>query len=373
MRFQHSWKDDALDEIPLSSQENVESTIHRALDLGINHIETARGYGSSEIQLGQILPAINRESLIVQTKVAPHADPKEFLDVFETSMKRLNLDYVDLFSLHGVNDDECLDWSIRKGGCLEVVRELQRQGRVKHVGFSTHGSSDLIVQALKTGEFDYVNLHWYFVNDLNRPAIEEAARQDIGVFIISPNDKGGKLCSPPPILESLCAPLTPMAFNDLYCLANPDVHTLSIGVSKASEFDAHIEALQHYDSLHETIRPIEERLRAHLAERLGAEWCNRWSEGLPEHDDIPGNVNVKEIVRLWTYAKGLDLVAWGRMRYNLLGNAGHWFPGKKAVDFSDTDILRIAKNNPFANRLPDILREAHAMLDGEEKKRLSES
>ena len=43
----------------------------------------------------------------------------------------------------------------------------------------------------------------------------------MGVFIISPNDKGGKLYEPPPKLTELCAPLTPMQFNDLYCLARP--------------------------------------------------------------------------------------------------------------------------------------------------------
>ncbi len=373
MRFQHSWQDKPLGEIPPENQSNLEATIHRALELGVNHIETARGYGSSEVQLGQILPKLNRDSLIVQTKVGPQADPKKFLEIFNTCMDRLNLEYIDLLSMHGINDQETFDWTLRKGGCLEVARQLQREGRVRFVGFSTHGSCDLIVRALQTDEFDYVNLHWYFVNDLNRPAIEEAARRDLGVFIISPNDKGGKLYAPPPILNELCAPLTPMAFNDLYCLARPDIHTLSIGVAKPSEFDAHIAALAHYDNIPATIAPIEARLRAHLDAVHGPEWCKRWFEGLPEHDDVPGNVNLKEILRLWTYAKAFDLIDWGKMRYNLLGNAGHWFPGQKAASFNESDILAITKNNPFSNRIPAILREAHAMLDGEEKKRLSES
>ena len=50
---------------------------------------------------------------------------------------------------------------------------------------------------MNTGEFDYFNVHWYFVNDLNWPAVEAAHRLDMGVFIISPNDKGGKLYEPP--------------------------------------------------------------------------------------------------------------------------------------------------------------------------------
>ena len=76
MRYQHKWQDVAWDEIPPDGQANLEATIHRALELGINHIETARGYGTSEMQLGRVLPNFPREKLIVQTKVAPKASPE---------------------------------------------------------------------------------------------------------------------------------------------------------------------------------------------------------------------------------------------------------------------------------------------------------
>src|SRR5262245_28486591 len=73
MRYQFKWQDVAPEDIPPANQDNVEAVIRRALELGINHIETARGYGSSEMQLGRILPRLRRERLIVQTKVAPKA------------------------------------------------------------------------------------------------------------------------------------------------------------------------------------------------------------------------------------------------------------------------------------------------------------
>ena len=79
------------------------------------------------------------------------------------------------------------------------------------------------------GSLSYINLHWYFVNPLNWPGVVAAnCKRDMGVFIISPNDKGGKLYEPPPKMTELCAPLTPMQFNDLYCLARPEVHTLAV-------------------------------------------------------------------------------------------------------------------------------------------------
>jgi predicted aldo/keto reductase-like oxidoreductase len=377
MRYQFKWQDQDPKEIPDENQQNLAATIRRSLDLGINHIETARGYGTSEMQLGWVFKQFRREEMIIQTKASPKADPQEFRAQIEQSLEYLQLDYIDLFGIHGINNQETFDWTF-KHGCLDVVRDLQKQGRIRHVGFSTHGSTDIIVQAIETGELDYVNLHWYWINQDNWRAIAAAARQDMGVFIISPSDKGGHLYNPPQILSDLCAPLHPMVFNDLFCLSHPQVHTLSIGAARPSDFDEHLQALPLLDRADEILPDILARLEARAIATLGEDWVKTWRVGIPEHHQTPGNLNIPVILWLRNLAIAYDMMEYGKARYNLIGFGGHWFPGTKAdpdnlANIDVNELQTVLATSPHRDKIIPLLRETHDLLGGEAVKRLSQS
>jgi predicted aldo/keto reductase-like oxidoreductase len=373
MRYQFKWQDVSPGEIPQDNQDNLEATIQRAIEVGINHIETARGYGTSEMQLGKILPKFQRDKLIVQTKINPVANGKQFLQTFKQSLGYLQLDYVDLLAIHGINNAESLDYSIRPGGCLEVAQQLQAEGKVRFIGFSTHGSTDIIVETINTNQFDYVNLHWYYINQWNWAAITAATSHDMGVFIISPSDKGGMLYKPPQKLVNLCEPLSPMVFNDLFCLSHPQVHTLSLGAAKPQDFDEHLKTLDLLDRAEEILPPILARLESEAIATLGEEWVKTWDVNLPSYETTPSQVNIRVILWLLNLAIAYDLVDYAKMRYNLLGNGSNWFPGNKADQLDQLDLRPYLAHSPQADQIPQMLAKAHQILNGEQVKRLSKS
>jgi len=374
MRYQQSWK--ATDAVSAESQANLEHTVRAALAHGINHFETARGYGTSEKQLGEVLPGFERDAIIVQTKVAPSEDPEQFERDVRDSLNRLRLPWVDLLALHGVNDARILEWCLRPGGCVDRALSLKAEGVARHIGFSTHAGLAVIIAAIRDGRFDYVNLHYYWALQSNASAVAEAAARDMGVFIISPSDKGGHLYNAPPALLELTSPLSPIVFNDLWCLAHPEVHTISIGARRPSDFMEHLNALrlldEHCLDIRALIGPIEARLLARLESVLGKAWAHTWAVGLPAWQDMPGGINALEILRLYNMARAYDMLEYGRARYNLLDGAGHWFPGSNAGLASTLDLGSALATSPHAATIPRRLTEAHELLAGTRQKRLQQ-
>lgn len=365
MRLPRGWES-GLSPADLKPEERKQicATLDRSFELGINHVETARGYVNSEAWLGFALERYPRESYYLQTKVRPNANPVDFEAELERSMNLLKAEYLDLLSFHGINEDKELEWTLRIGGCMEVVRRWQRSGRIRHVGFSTHGKCECICKAINTGEFDYVNLHWYFINQTNWSAIEAANKLDMGVFIISPTDKGGQLFNPPRKLVDICVPLHPITFNDLFCLRRPEVHTLSLGAARPSDYDEHMEALRYYDKINTVVAPIEASFHKAMAEALGADWWPEYAEGLPWYKEAPGEINLPYILRLWSLAKGMDMIDYGKYRYGMLesGDGGNWMGGTSAESFDESVLLGSLADHPNRERIPSILREVHMLL-----------
>lgn len=195
----------------------------------------------------------------------------------------------------------------------------------------------------------------------------------MGVFIISPSDKGGMLYKPPQKLVNLCQPLSPMVFNDLFCLSHEQVHTLSIGAAKPQDFDEHLKTIELLDRAEEILPPILHRLEQQKVASLGEDWVKTWHIGLPKFNETPGEVNIPVILALRDLAISYDMIEYAKTRYNLLGSGGDWFPGAKADKLNELDLSQCLAVSPHSDRIPSLLIEADRLLGGEEVKRLSQN
>ena len=377
MRFQKSWNDLKFSEISIKEQSKVENILNLANKYGFSHIETAKYYGTSEVQLGMGFKSTKKKPKIIQTKIPPNRDPKIFEEEIMKSFEKLQVKKIDLLAIHGINTSEHLYQAVRDGGCIDILRNFQKENLIGNVGFSTHGESSLIKKAILTNCFDYVNLHWYFINQANSKVIELAHKYDLGVFIISPTDKGGHLHAPSTKMLDICSPLHPIVFNDIFCLRNKNVHTISVGIAKETDFDLHLEAVSLLPESDQYIPKILNKLRVESINTLGEEWYQCWDRNLPNWQNTPGGINIPVLLWLSNLIDSFCMEDFAKARYQLLGNGSHWFPGNNSnqldVDISENQLLPLLQRHFQPKKVIKKLRVLKEKFGDKSSKRLSKN
>ena len=324
MQIKHGWVSPRA-HLPAESIRNCIETTRQAFEVGINHIETAHGYMKSENLYGITLKELGtpRHEFKMMTKGSPMTGG-ETRKLVEEQLTSLKLDFVDFYGWHGINNEERLLAAIKPGGPVETLHRLKEEGLIRHIGFSTHAALDIILQALDTDLFSFVNLHYYYFFQRNLAAVQLAGKKDIGVFIISPNEKGGMLWKPSSIVKETVEPLTAVQFNGRFCLEHPEITTLSMGIHEPEHFP------QNLSILNEEKQPSnkEKSIRIQMEVRLNEikDLCTLCNECLP----CPEEINIPEVLRFRNLLQAYDMEDYGRFRYNMFEGEGHWFPGNFA-------------------------------------------
>ena len=314
-----------------SPEETTIETVEKAVELGINHIETARGYGNSEERVGKALKGIfkhtKREDLYITTKIGPDSDVNKFKKNFETSMNLLGLDYLDNLDFHGPGSYDSIKPAMGKDGCLGFVRDMMDQGVVKHFGFSTHGYPQGVMDLVNTEEFESINLHYYYFYQGLEHVVKRARELDMGIFIISPNNQGGRLHSPTDKLVEACSPLHPMHFTHRWLLNKDDVHTLSCGPANPEHLDLLL-AEADYDGMGEA-RDEFEIVMANMDKvyrsTVGDDFCTTCNLCLP----CPEDINIPGLLNLNNMTTAFEMKEYAQGRYSHVESNGAWVLGMK--------------------------------------------
>jgi len=138
------------------SDEDADGAIRLALEAGINHFDTAAGYGDSELHLGRWIPEI-RDRIFLATKTGDRAAGDAY-DSIRRSLERLRVDSVDLIQLHAIGDLDDLGAATGPGGAVEGAARARDEGLVGAIGITGHGMQAPAVhlEALRRFPFDSV-------------------------------------------------------------------------------------------------------------------------------------------------------------------------------------------------------------------------
>ena len=351
------------------SAEQMAGVLDAALAAGINHLETAPAYGSAERYLGQALRARAESDpstisqLVITSKLLPGIDFSEGQQQLRAILERLGVDQLHNLAVHGLNRPEHLTWACQGAGA-ELLAWALGEGLVGQVGFSSHGSTALIEQALASERFSFCSLHVHLFDQTRLPLARAALEAGIGVLAISPADKGGRLYAPSPELLADCAPIQPLELAYRFLL-DQGISTLSLGAAQASDLSL-ASALTPSGGrwLSPAHRAALARLEGNGAERLGDSACHQCRACLP----CPKEVPIPALLRLRNLDIGHGMRAFAEERYNLIGRAGHWWEQINAAACERCgDCL---PRCPHQLPIPDLLADTHRRLAATPRRRL---
>ena len=251
--------------------------INRALDLGVNFIDTSLAYGDSEERIGEAITG-RRDEVILATKGRE-------LKHIDTSLKRLNTDYIDLWQFHNISSLELLEQVLGPGGGMGDAKEALRAGKIGHIGFSSH-NLEVAKKAVTSGQFETIQFPFNFISN---EAVDEllplARKNDVGFIGMKPFAGGN-------ILDANLAIKYVLQFENIV----PDP-----GIEKVEEIEEIIGIVNgSWELSRDEYRRIEE-----IHNELGTRFCRQCLYCMP----CPQGVNIwflmitQGMFRLWPLDK----------------------------------------------------------------------
>ena len=177
--------------------DKAEREVMEAVRAGVNYFDTAYVYPGSEDALCRILEKNHiRDQVNIATKL-PHyllRKPESMEKYFQEELKRLRTDHVDYYLMHMLTDVKTWE-RLKDLGMVEWLREKQKSGAIRQVGFSYHGNSEMFCRLVDAYDWDFCQIQYNYMDEhsqAGRRGLQYAASKGIPVIIMEPL-RGGKL------------------------------------------------------------------------------------------------------------------------------------------------------------------------------------
>jgi len=270
---------------------DIPGLLRRAYELGIRHFDTAAGYqqGRNEEMVGNVVKEMSvRHEVVISTKQASRNRPsnsaeakRRFIEGVESSLKRLQMDHVDILYHHAVDSVE----DAQADGPIEALQALKKDGKTRFIGISTHKTQEVLNEAVRLNVFDValVMLNYTMAHDAAMLAtIERAARSGMGIVAMK-TQAGGTVRPDPKLPKELPAASQTALLK--WALNHSFVTTAIPGFSTYEHLEQDFTVARNLAFTHE-----EEQFLADKSFAAQAEFCQQCGEcrsECPKHVDIP--------------------------------------------------------------------------------------
>ncbi|MCM1261419.1 MAG: aldo/keto reductase [Butyrivibrio sp.] len=280
-------------------EEQVFAMVKYAGEHGVNYYDTAYPYhqGNSEVVIGKALKQFPRDSYCLATKYPGHQIASSYnpAEVFEKQLKKCDVEYFDYYLLHNVYENSIQVYRDSKWGIIDYFVKQKELGRIKHLGFSSHGDVSMLKEFLdeygEVMEFCQIQLNyldWTLQNAKGK--YELLTERNIPVWVMEPV-RGGKLASLDKESEDKLKKLRPeesaaaCAFRWLQGLSN--VKMILSGMSNMEQMVDNVHTFEQAKPLNADEESVLMQIAETMKDSLPCTACRYCCDGCPKGIDIP--------------------------------------------------------------------------------------
>ena len=323
--------------LPQLSQQECDTLLNRAIDLGINFVDTADCYGDSEEKIGKALSR-RRKEFYLSTKV-DERDGSGVTKKLERCLRRLKTDSIDLVLFHDVRGLE-YEKIFEQGGLL-ALEKAKEQGKLSQIGISIHQSLPMMDKAIHSGVFSVLMIAYSAIDEdrLSADLIPLAHEKGVGLIAMKPL-AGGKLGSAVKGWNlKYFKGESPAQVSLRYILTNPHVTCAIPGMTHLKELEENIKVGKDP----RTLTPEEINHFMDWVGETGKGFCRNCGYCLPCPEKIP----IPDLFRIEGYYERYGMKKWAIEQYRQLPvKAG-------ACSYCEQCLARC----PYGVLIPEHLRE----------------